>query len=339
MSVNGDLARELLEAHVAHEVALLRERPVATAVAELDRVLALAAHVRLDDVVHRDLVKAVAIKYVARHHLPGAIPEIAGEIARRVRAHPANRLRLAELVDRRQVEELVTVVSELQTLRNQVLRGLVSSPGMHAGVGSLVHGAATGGLRQGLRIARKVPGVATGIGLGERAAGGLVEGLDRRSRELAEHGAGVLLSYLGDRAVPDVSDEELRAAVLEVWDAVAGHPVSDLTDAVSDEQLVDICAALYAVWLDLRTSPYITALVEAGIDHFFDTYGSFPLGDLLAEFGLERADLVEEVERFVPPVVAGLDRAGLLEELVRPRLADFYGSTAAREVIARHQPR
>ncbi|MCL2541686.1 MAG: hypothetical protein FWE71_04395 [Nocardioidaceae bacterium] len=329
----GRLADRLLEAHVAHEVAALRERPAQLAVAELDRLLGLAGGVRLDDVLGRDQVKGVALKYVASHRLPGAIPEVAGEIARRVRSHPANDIPLGELVERRQVEELVTVVSELRTLRNRLLSGLVSSPGLHAGVGGLVHGVATGGVRQGLRIARRVPGLGTGIGLGERAAGGLVEGLDRRSRELAEHGAGVLLGYLGDRALPDVSDEELRAAVLEVWDAVSTRPVRELTDAVSDEQVIDMCGAVYSLWLDLRTSPYISALVEAGVDHFFDTYGQTPLGDLLAEFGIQRSDLAEEAERFVPSVVAGLDRAGLLEELVRPRLADFYASDAARELL------
>ena len=175
--------------------------------------------------------------------------------------------------------------------------------------------------------------MAAGIGIGERAAGDLVTGLDRRSRELAEHGAGVLLGYLGDRALPEVSDDDLREAVLEVWDAVATRPVRDLADAVSDEQLVDVCSALYAIWLDLRTSPYIEALVEAGVDHFFDTYGGLPLGELLAEFGLDRSDLVEEAERFVPAVVAALDEAGLLEELVRPRLAGFYASAAARALL------
>lgn len=323
----------LLEAHVAHEVTALRERPAEVAVTELDRLLATLGGVRLDDVVQRDLVKGVATKYVAQHHLPGAIPEVAGEIARRVRTHPANDIPLGDLVDRRQVEELVTVLSELRALRDQALRGLASAPGVHASVGGLVHGVATGGVRQGLRIAKKVPGIGAGIGLGERAAGGLVEGLDRRSRELAEHGAGVLLGYLGDKGVPSVSDEELREAVLEVWDALSTRPVREVVQAISDEQLVDVCSALYDVWLDLRTSPYITAVVEAGIDHFFDTYGGFALGDLLAEFGISRDDVVEEAERFVPPVVAGLDRVGLLEELVRPRLADFYTSAVAREAL------
>jgi hypothetical protein len=331
-----DLLAELLEAHVAHEVGQLRADPVTTVVAELDRLLAILDGVTLDQVVQRELVKGVAGKYVAHHRLPGAIPEIVGDIARRVRSHEANDTPLGDLVDRRQVEELVTVLSELRTLRNQVLRGLVGSPGLHAGVGDMVHGVATGVVGQGFKIAKRLPGVGLGLGIGERAAAPLVDGLDRRSRELAEHGAGVLLGYLGDRAVPEVSDEELRVAILEVWDAVASQPVRDLADAVSDEQLVDVCSALYALWLDLRTSPYISALVEAGVDHVFDTYGDFALTELIAEFGLDRDDLVEEVERFVPSVVAALDGAGLLEELVRPRLAAFYTSPAARAVLGQN---
>ncbi len=326
-----DLAGRLLEAHVAFEVTALRERGLELAVEAIDRVLGPADAVRLDDVVQRDQVKGVAGKYVAEHRLPGAIPEVAAEIAGRVRAHPANQTRLGDLVDRRQVAELVTVVSELRTLRTQLLRSLVAAPGLQAGVGGLVHGIATGGVRQGLRIGRRLPGIAAGIGIGERVAGGAVEGLDRRSRELAEHGAAALLGYLGDRATLD--DDELRAAVLEIWDAMAEQPVAALTGAISDEQLIDLCSALYAVWLDLRTSPYITAVVEAGIDHFFDTYGAMPVTELLAEFGLDRADLVEEAERFVPSLIAGLDRAGLLDELVRPRLAAFYGSPAARALL------
>ena len=326
-----DLAERLLEAHVAFEVTALRERGLELAVDAIDRVTGLTKDVRLDDVVQREQVKGVATKYVAQHRLRGAIPEVAAEIAGRVRAHPADETRLGELVERRQVAELVTVISELRTLRNQVLRSLASTPGLQAGVGGLVHGIATGGVRQGLRIGRRLPGVAAGIGIGERVAGGAVEGLDRRSRELAEHGAAALLGYLGDRAT--LSDDELRAAVLEIWDAMAEQPIAALTGALSDEQLTDLCAALYAVWLDLRTSPYITAVVEAGIDHFFDTYGDTPVSELLAEFGLSRADLVEEAERFVPPLIAGLDRAALLEELVRPRLAAFYASPAARALL------
>ncbi|GAB2968619.1 hypothetical protein [Nocardioides montaniterrae] len=331
-----ELADRLLEAHVAYEVAALRERPAELVAGEVHRLLGLLGGVRLGDVVDRDMVKGVAGKYVAHHHLPGAIPDVAGEIARRVRANPANQTPLGELVDRRQVEELVTVLSELRTLRDQLLRGIVASPGLQAGVGGLVHGVATGGVRQGLKIARKLPGLSTGIGLGEKAAGGVVEGLDRRSRELAEQGAGVLLGYLGDRAMPGVSDDELRHAVLDVWDAMSTQPVATLAQAISDEQLVDLCSALYDVWLDLRTSPYITALVESGVDYFFETYADFPLADLLAEFGLTPGDLVEEVERFVPPVVAGLARAGLLEDLVRPRLAAFYASPAAQAVLGKN---
>ena len=68
------VAQQLLEAHVAYEVAALRADAAGVAMAGVDRLLAVAGDMPLETVVRRDLVKAVATKYVARHQLPGAIP-------------------------------------------------------------------------------------------------------------------------------------------------------------------------------------------------------------------------------------------------------------------------
>jgi hypothetical protein len=50
-------------------------------------------------------------------------------------------------------------------------------------------------------------------------------------------------------------------------------------------------------------------------------------------FGLGAADLVEEAVRFAPPVIDALVETGLLEELIRRRLASFYLSDDARALI------
>lgn len=329
----SDLADRLLDAHVAYEIEVLRTRFAELAETEIDHALATFGSLTLSQVMERRLVQEVATKYVALFRLPGAIPEIAGEIARRVRAHEVNAMPLGEIVGRDRVEELVTVLSELRTLRERVLRGVATSPGVGAGVGGMVHEAATGAVVRGRRLVEKLPGASLGLGITDRIAGGLVGDVDQRTRVLAEQGAQLLLGYLGDGAARTVSDEDLRVAILDVWDELAKRPIGELFAAVSDEQLVEVFAALYDLWLDLRTSGYLTALVDSGIEYVFDTYGDFRLDELLAEFGLGREDLVEEALRFGPPVIEALHEAGLLEELVRPRLAGFYASPAARALL------
>lgn len=328
------LADQLLDAHVAHELAALQgERFNEQVEVELDHLLATVGALELGQVMRRELITEVALKYVATFRLPGAIPEIAGQIAARVRSHPANEVPLGDLVDRARVAELVAILAELRGVRERVLRGLAENTALQSGVGEVMRGIAISPLATGRRIARRVPLVSSGIDAAERLGAGIIDGADQRSREVAERAAGVLLGYISSNA-DTVSDEELREAVLEVWDALATRPVSELFGAVSEGQLVELFVAIYELWLDLRTTEYIAAAVASGVEVFFDTYENFTLHDLLAEFGLSRDDLVEEARRFGAPVLEALADAGVLEGLVRRRLAGFYTSPAAQALLA-----
>jgi hypothetical protein len=329
------LAEQLLDAHVAHELDALRgERFAEQIEVELDHLLAAVGGLELEGVVKRELVTAVALKYVATFRLPGAIPEIAADIATKVRSHPANAVPLGDLVDRARVAELVSVLAEMRGVRERVLRGLADNASLQSGVGEVMRGIAISPLATGRRFARKVPLVSSGIDAAEKIGAGLLDGADQRSREVAERAAGALLGYISTNAADTVSDEELREAVLEVWDALSTRPVSELFGAVSEGQFVELFVAIYELWLDLRTTAYIAAAVESGVEVFYETYGGFTLTDLLAEFGLGREDLLEEARRFGAPVLDVLAEEGILEGLVRRRLAAFYTSPAAQALLA-----
>ncbi|GGU08934.1 hypothetical protein [Nocardioides albus] len=338
-----DLAQRLLDAHVAHEMAALRGvRFLDLVTGEVDFALRAASDLTLDQVMHRDLIKEVALKYVSTFRLPGAIPEVAGAIATRLRAHPANETPLGEVVSRPRVAELVEALVEMRTLRQQVLRSLADNSGIQAGVGTLMRGTAKGAVDTGRRIADNLPGGSLGFSIAERVAGrmaGTVKGtpvgaaVDQSARELAERGTGALLGYLTETAASSVTDEEVGDALMEVWDALSTRPVRELADLIDDEQLVAVFVGLYQVWLDVRDSDYLQALVDTGVDFFFDTYGSFTLDRLLEEWGLDRDDLVEEALRFGPPVIEALAEAGVLEQLVRRRLSSFYDSAEARALL------
>jgi len=338
-----DLARRLLDAHVAHEMAAIRGvRFLDLVTGEIDFALRAASDLTLDQVMPRDLIKEVALKYVSTFRLPGAIPEVAGAIATRLRAHPANDTQLGKVVSRPRIAELVEALVEMRTLRQQVLRSLAENSGIQAGVGTLMRGTARGAVDTGRRLADNLPGGAFGFSIAERVAGRMADtvkgtpvgaAVDQSARELAERGAGALLGYLSDTAASSVTDEEVHDALLEVWDALATRPVRELADLIDDEQLVALFVGLYQVWLDVRDSEYLQALVDTGVDFFFDTYGSFTLDRLLEEWGLGRDDLVEEALRFGPPVIEALAEAGVLEQLIRRRLSSFYDSPEAQALL------
>jgi hypothetical protein len=331
----ADLAARLLDAHTRFVVDELRGGGFADLVAdEVDHALARAGELTLGAVVERETVKAVALKYVARFDLPGAIPEIVGEVGTRLRTHPANSTLLGDVVARRHVAAFTERLAAIRPIRAWLAVQLTENPAVHAWLADYLHSLTTGAVETNLRLAKKVPGVSLGLSLGNRIAGGAVREAELRSREVAEQAAGALLNRWRTGLLTTMSDEDIAEALMSVWDTAADRPVRDLLDAVDDDDLIDLLTIGYDGWLDVREHVYLASLIETAVDYVFDTYGETPLDELLAEFGLDRDDLVEEALRFAPPAIDALAAAGLLDDLVRRQLARFYDSPAARAILA-----
>ncbi len=334
MAAPPDLAHRLLDAHVAFHVQELRGRAFATLVErEIDHALADAGRLTLQQVVTREHVKAVAGKYVARFDLPGAIPDVVGEVAVRVRAHPANDVALGEVLPRRHIAAAATKIGELRAVREWLAVQITESPSVQAWLAGYLRALMAGAVDSNLRLAKKVPGVSLGLSLGGKLAGGAVREADQRSREMAEQAAVAILQRSRENVLTSMTDEDVEAAVLEIWDAAAQRPIRELLDAIGDDDLIDAASIAYDGWLDLRGESYLAALIDTGVDYIFDTYGAMTLDALLSEFGIERADLLEEALRFAPDAIAALDEAGVLGDMIRRQLARFYESDEANAIF------
>ncbi|SHH64210.1 hypothetical protein SAMN05443575_4247 [Jatrophihabitans endophyticus] len=331
-----DLARRLLAAHTRFQADRLRGDDLAELVGrEVDHALAVARRFTLDDVVDRDDVTDVAVKYVAAFRLPGAIPELAGDIAMRIRTHPANRARVGEVLPRRHVEAALDKFGEMHDVRARLADRLADNPGVRLWLTDFLHSLTTDAVLANRRLAERIPGVAAALSMGDRVAGGAVREADRLGRAAAERAAGGIIARWRDSLAGTAGpDDELVATLLDVWDDLAERTMADALGGVDDDDLVDLVVVAYDFWLEFRESPYLHSLVFTGVDYFFDTYGGYPLDALLAEFGLGRDDLVEEAMRFAPRAVRALDEAGELENLVRRQLAPFYESDEARALLA-----
>lgn len=335
MAASPDLAARLLEAHVAFHVRELRGPGFARLVErEIDHALADAARLTLGQVITREHVKAVAGKYVARFELPGAIPDVVGEIAMRVRAHRANDVALGEVLPRRHIAAAASKIGELRAVREWLAVQITESPSVQAWLAGYLRSLMAGAVDTNLRLAKKVPGVSLGLSLGGKLAGGAVREADQRTREMAEQAAIAILQRSRENILTSMTDDDVEAAVLELWDAASGRPIRELLEAIDDDDLVDAASILYDGWLDVRTDGYLAALIDTGVDYIFDTYGSMTLDALLGEFGIDRADLVEEAMRFAPDALAALDEAGVLAATLRRQLARFYESDEAHAILA-----
>jgi hypothetical protein len=328
----------LLDAHVAFVLRDLTGASFAALVRnEIDWVLDRAEKIVLDDVVDREAVTAVAVKYATRANLAGAIPDLVGEITARFRAHPANERPLSEVLPRARAEAFAHKIAELQPLRRRIAAVVAESPVVQTWLAGYLRSIALWPVATNRRLAGRVPGVNRALALGERvggrvAAGALIEA-DLRSRELAESAAATLLAQWGSGLADGISDGEFAEALLTVWDRMAERPVRELLDAGDDAHLIDVVVLVFETWLELRDGDYVPALIRMGVDYFFGTYGSYPLSELLTEFGVSRSDLVEEALRFGPRALTALAANGDLEVFVRRQLSRFYDSPEARAAL------
>jgi hypothetical protein len=327
-------AEQLLEAQIRFFEAQLEPTQFGALLEqEVDAFLSAAAQITLGEAVTRTQIKDVARKYAVQMHIPGSIPELASEIADRIYSHRAQEdNRLGDVVASRHVEALVTKLLELPLVQER----LIESPLAVEIVSEWLYRIAMETSARNKELAGKVPGLSMLMGTGSSLLGKVAPDagveFETRLRDLAEQTARMVLrSAKGSANSPD--EPWLHDTVVDMWREQADKPVSSLRDYLTQEDLEDLFVLLYDFWLSFRETDYVHALIDAGVDFFFDKYEDTTLLGLLEEFGIARADLVEEANRFAPPIIELLRERGLLSAFLRRRLEPFFASEAALALL------
>jgi hypothetical protein len=326
-------AQRLLDAQVEFLIAdLSGERFHALAVQEVDAALADAERLTLNQVVSRDQIKAVVRKYMVLMQIHGSIPELMGEIAERLYGHPAHDAnRIGDVIAQKHVAASVGKALGMKALRQGLFERMAENPLAITWLSWLLYRTATD-MRDRIE---HLPGVSLVLGNALDALGRVAPGagneFDLRLRELSERGARILLGHAERASTGQTDQAPLFDAVMDLYDDHAAEPIGVFRQFLSREDLEDVLVGVYEFWLDFRDTPYLQALVDEGIDIFFDKYGPSTLRDLLEEMGVYRDDLVEEALRFGPPVIDVLRENGMLAATFRRRLEPFFFSD---EVLA-----
>lgn len=345
MTETAALADRLLDAQVAWALAELTGERFAAVVAEdVDRVLEVAATLRLGDVVGHDDLVAVASR-LAREVLTSPVvsgltePE-AAEVHRTLLAEQAT---LGEVVDRADVAALVARVVAMHDVRDRVLDGLVDSPATVQLTSRLVSRIVTDVLTQQRSRAEKVPGVSSLLSLGSGAVsrvGKVGVGDYQLDKLLGDAvGAGAQFTMRRTTAIVRevVTDAVLNEVALELFDLTAGTPVGELVAVVDEEDVVDVAtrgrAVLDGVLASDAGAALADRLVGATVGRFLAEHASTDLATLLDDLGLDRDHLVDLVRTLAPPVLDAARDSGVLAQALRDRLAPFWDAPGTRALL------
>ena len=341
----ADLADRLHDAQVAWVMSELDGERFAEAVAQdVDRVLDLAAGLRLGDVVAVADVQAVARRIVLDVATSRMVEDLAGPEAAAVHGVlAAEETALGDVVAREDVDALVSQAVALHEVRDRVLDRLADSPATVALTSGLVSRIVTDVLTQNRARAEKVPGVSSLLSLGSGAVskvGKVSVGGSQLDRLLGDAvGAGAQFTMRRTTAIVRelVTDATLHEVAMELWDLAAAQPVGELVSVLDEDEVVDLTVRLRALVAGVLAGGLdeglVARVVDACVATFFEVHADHDLAALLPAIGLEREDLVADVRRLAPPVLDALRADGRLEEAVRARLAPFWSSDAVSDLL------
>lgn len=333
-------AQALLDAHVAFTVEQLSGKGLASLIENLlGFALDQASGIVLQEVVTPEMIKATARAYAIELDLGGGIPELIGDIARALHAHPIHaRTRLSDLISQRRFEDLLDHALALKSIRRRLIGELIRSPLYESIASELLYN----GIRDYLarsHIADGIPGARSALRLGramvKRATAGFEDAMEDSLKRHIGHSLGVVSQKTAQPLLDGAHDEALREVALDSWRRLRALSIGELREDLSALDVEELFVTLYECWKELRTTPFIGAMIDTGIDAFFDKYGEQTLANLLEDLGIDRALMLAEAMRFAPHVLTQLHSAGRLEPAIRHGLEPFYRSGRVEQVLGK----
>jgi hypothetical protein len=331
-------AQQLLDLQVAFHLERLTGDQLASTVAQLaDDLFAAAGRHAIADLVDPEAVKAVVGRALTTVPGSAAVTGFVELATTVVYDGPEERYRLGDLVERERVEVLLDELLALNPVLERGLERLTDSP-LVGTMASRFMGRIVGEVLQANKaVADKVPGLGSLMSFGTSAASKVMGAADRQFEGLigdtVGKGGTFAVRRLNRIVIETLQDPTTREAVLQVWDLVAEAQVAGLGEHVTRDEITGVVDAVHEIAVATVATEHAVRLGEAVVDSFYDRFGGYSPTELLDELDLSREDLVADLVRIAPGVLAALDESGDLERVVRARLEPFYASAAVRDLL------
>lgn len=344
------LTTALIDAQVAFWLKQLEPATIAPLVAEeLEHVFARLDQVTLNEAVAVEKVKTTARRYATEMEIGGAIPELFGQVASIIYAHPANQSTYArDLFNDDIVRELLDKVFERGSLLDQAVINLRQSEPFHAFLTDVAFVILKSYITDQNPLSRRVAPVRRGMArLGEllsTRAAGLMETVEGQTRHVLDDSISQILDLVHDLLSNDLYRESAQSSVEAFWDRIKHWPIERFHAYFTEMDLQELLVVGYEFWLDFRHTDYLNACIDAGIGFFFFKYGDDDLQSILDELGVTRDMIRAEVQNYAPDLAALLHQQGLTEQFLRRHLTRFYESADAQALLTQvqappqHQP-
>lgn len=338
--MDGDLADRLLEAQVRFVLAeVTGDRLLEVVERDVHDVLALLGPVPVRELVPAEVIKEIGRRLVVELGASSVVSDMVGALADGIYdMGVGDEYLLGDVLDRDAVLALVRHALTLNRLSDRLLDRLTESPLVANIAARFVTKIVGDFMQQNRARAERLPGMSTMLNLGAGAAskvrGVTDRHLDQVLGDAAGRGAAYALKRTNSAIREMLREAPLEQATMQMWDLHADEPIGDLREYLSREELRVLAERTHDVVVSARQTAYAGALVDACVDVFFTEYGDYELARLLDELGISEPNLVADLQRLLPPLIAAADRDGALAGFVRARLEPFFRSDEVRALLS-----
>ncbi len=334
-----EIADQLLNAHVQHELAAFNEdKFMAWARDESEALFSWLNTITLNDIVTKESIKSVVHINVVERNVPGSVAEIAGEAATHLfNANFNIGTKLSDIMTNHQFEEWVDKALELHEQRRRGLNRLIDLPIYTDLISDVIYQAITRYIYETNILSKKVPGVSSMLKFGkkmvDKAAPKLEGALEENIKNYIADNLAFLIRESKSFLENSLTDEQIKQSAMDIWDSLSTKTLGELQEGMSSLDLTEFVVLGYEFWLRFRKTNYFKHCYELVIDYFYEKYGDSALTLLLEDFNISPERAIEEVSLFAPQALKVLTESGQLEKMLRRRLASFYESSTALSLL------
>lgn len=329
----NDLAKKLLDAHVAYELSRLQGSALIELIeTRTQAVLDFIGEVPLEQVVPREYVFGVIERYVIELRVSGGITELAGEMARLVfRSHANAKATLVDIFPERSFSDFTEEVIKFEDLRKEIIQLIASSTTLMEVVRNVISRVVNEALTRGTEKLSPTHGIA------QRLQRSFVPDLTERAenlvqRQLNRHRAAIA-ERLEAQLTRALDEDALRSFAEEMWQRVAKRPLTETFALVGEQGVEDFVIFCYEYWMEFRRTPYLRQILREATGAFFDKYGAEDISVLIEDMGVSHQLIIDELKLLIPQRLEHATRTGFLEQQVRAHLADFYESPTCAALL------
>ena len=117
-----------------------------------------------------------------------------------------------------------------------------------------------------------------------------------------------------------------RTLAQEAWGAMSSRGLAELTDALTDDDLVAVALDLVPLVRGALHSPALTAAVRDSVQALLTEYAEVSPADLLSDFGVSPQLVADSLLALAAPVIEQPAMVGFIESRLQARLGAFYDS-------------